>query len=111
MSRFHPTLDGHALALEHPQAPQRARHHAQSLASRLIADLWRALVAAGERVARARRLSHMQATLAQLDDATLRDIGLRRSEAQSVWAEAEGLAPLTRQNVVARRPYAAAPTP
>lgn len=115
MSSFNPTID--IDTRQHRRDPSRdhahrdARHHAQSLAAHLIAKVWRALLAAGERAARARRLSHMQATLAQLDDATLRDIGLRRSEVQSYWAEAEGLVPLTRRNVVARRLAGAAPTP
>jgi hypothetical protein len=49
--------------------------------------------------ARRRRLARMHAAIAALDDATLRDIGVQRSEVGSFWAEYEGLAPVTRQRL------------
>jgi len=52
---------------------------------RELADSWR--------YAAARREFH------SLDDATLRDLGMRRSEYDSYWAESHGLAEHTRKRV------------
>lgn len=54
-------------------------------ALRELADSWR--------YAAARREFH------SLDDATLRDLGMRRSEYDSYWAESHGLAERTRKRV------------
>lgn len=47
-----------------------------------------------------RRLAHESTALAQLDDATLRDIGLARCEVESIAAEAQGLVDRTRLRVL-----------
>lgn len=67
-----------------PRAWQLLRRRAQSLAH-------------GHRTARAR------AAFMALDERTLRDLGLVRSELSSVWAEAEGTAEATRQRLVRDR--------
>jgi uncharacterized protein YjiS (DUF1127 family) len=51
-----------------------------------------------EHIAR-HRLARMEAAVASLDDATLRDLGLHRAEITSFWAECEGLAAPTRQRL------------
>lgn len=51
------------------------------------------------RSARHRRQAMLRNALARLDDATLRDIGLHRSEIDSFWAECEGLASPSRQRL------------
>jgi len=48
---------------------------------------------------RARRLQRDAAAFQMLDGATLRDLGMSASEHASHWAEAEGLAPVTRERV------------
>jgi len=53
-------------------------------------------------IARRRRLARAQAEIDGLDDATLRDIGMRRSEAASYWAESERLAEQTRRRLLQR---------
>ena len=63
------------------------------LLARLLAKLytWR------ERLARRRRLAQWRKGLGELDDRTLRDIGVYPGEIASYWAEAEGLAQVTRR--------------
>ena len=53
-------------------------------------------------IARRRRLAHTRAVIAGLDDATLRDVGVHRSEAASYWAESERLAEQTRRRLLQR---------
>jgi uncharacterized protein YjiS (DUF1127 family) len=69
----------------------------------LVAGAWSHLRQAWQRwrAARAsqRRLAELQAAVAGLDDALLRDIGLHRCEASSYWAESEGLVPRTRRRL------------
>jgi hypothetical protein len=48
---------------------------------------------------RARRLRRDEADFQRIDAATLRDLGMSFSEHASHWAEAEGLAPQTRERV------------
>lgn len=48
---------------------------------------------------RARRLQRDAADFQRLDATTLRDLGMSSSEHASHWAEAEGLAPMTRERV------------
>lgn len=72
----------------------------------LYATAWwhilRAL-ASGLRAALAQRwVRAAPSTLHELDDRTLADIGLARSEIGSVEAEAQGQAPRTRRRIVAR---------
>jgi uncharacterized protein YjiS (DUF1127 family) len=62
--------------------------------------LWAALA---QRLARARQARHHAAArraLAQLDAATLRDIGIETSEIDSLLAEVEGRAPATRMRAL-----------
>jgi uncharacterized protein YjiS (DUF1127 family) len=75
-----------------------AAAHAPFIAAALCA-LQHAWQAWRERFARRRRLARMQAALAELDDATLRDLGVHRTEITSFWAECEGLAAPTRQRL------------
>jgi uncharacterized protein YjiS (DUF1127 family) len=63
---------------------------------------------AGWRAA-AQRTRHQRA-VGLLDDATLRDLGLRRSEIGSVLAEAAGEAELTRQRIASALQTAAGPS-
>lgn len=51
-------------------------------------------------IARRRRLAIARAEFAMLDDAALRDLGLRRAEFASYWAESEGLVEATRHRVL-----------
>lgn len=90
--------------------PGAARRHAQALAAALLARTWQPLCEAVAHVARRHRLARMQATLAALDEATLRDVGLQRNEAARYWAQAEGLAPpndprIVRRAAASHRPY------
>jgi uncharacterized protein YjiS (DUF1127 family) len=64
---------------------------AEALAQR-AADLWRAWRAH-------RKAAADERAFARLDDATLRDLGMRRSEYGSYWAEAYGEADHTRVRV------------
>lgn len=84
-----------------------ARRRAQALAARLLHRAWCTLRELPARLARRRRLARMHATLAALDEATLRDLGLARAEATTYWAEAEGLRPPRSPHVVVRRPWPA----
>lgn len=84
-----------------------ARAHAQALAARLLHRAWCALRDLPARLARRRRLARMHATLAAMDEATLRDLGLARAEAATYWAEAEGLRPARSPHVVVRRAWPA----
>jgi uncharacterized protein YjiS (DUF1127 family) len=82
------------------------RHPNRSLtgdsASRGLAALRDALRSLLEGIARRRRLARAQAEIDALDDATLRDIGIRRSEAASYWAESERLVEQTRTRLLQR---------
>jgi len=80
-----------------------ARRHAQEAAGTLFSAALRALRTALEHFRSRRRLAQMHATLAALDEATLRDIGLGRSEAGSYWAESEGQIEATRVRVISQR--------
>jgi uncharacterized protein YjiS (DUF1127 family) len=88
-----------------------ARGHAQARAGALLQRSWNALRSGLELLSRRHRLARMQATLAALDEATLRDVGLRRADAAAYWAQAEGLQPQRHPMVVRRgawdgyRPY------
>lgn len=86
--------------LAHPLGAA-ARSHVHALAGALLQGAWRALRRAASRFAQRRRLAQMQATLAALDDAKLRDVGLRRAEAAAYWAQAEGLRPPFHASVAA----------
>jgi len=70
-----------------PQLGRRASAAARSVLHEL-ADAWRHAAARREFEA--------------LDDATLRDLGMRRSEYDSYWAETHGLAEHTRKRVSGR---------
>lgn len=80
-----------------------ARGCAKARIAALLQRTWCALRAAASRVARRRRLARMHATLAAMDEATLRDLGLRRADAAAYWAESEGLRPARHPHVVVRR--------
>lgn len=45
------------------------------------------------------RRARWHAEFAAVDERTLRDLGISRDEIDSLWAEAEGLAPLTRLHI------------
>jgi uncharacterized protein YjiS (DUF1127 family) len=75
-----------------------AAAHAPFIAAAL-AGLGRAWQQLREGFARRRRLARMEAAIAGLDDATLRDLGVHRTEIASFWAEGEGLAAPTRQRL------------
>ena len=49
---------------------------------------------------RARRLRRDEADFRRIDAGTLRDLGMSPSEHVSFWAEAEGMAPLSRERVI-----------
>lgn len=89
-------------AFTHPLGTA-ARGRAQTRIAALLQRAWCALRAAAARVARRRRLASMHATLAAMDEATLRDLGLRRADAAAYWAESEGLRPARHAHVVVRR--------
>ena len=80
-----------------PQSVADQRRSARGLAG--LREVLRSLF---EGVARRRRLARDQAEIDGLDDATLRDIGMHRSEAASYWAESERLAEQTRMRLLQR---------
>ncbi len=63
--------------------------------------LFIALTALGEHIARA---LERETALDELDDRTLADIGVSRSEIGSIESESLGLSGLTRLRIVARQP-------
>lgn len=67
------------------------------------ANPWRTLAAA---VAAWRQRARQRAEFASLDDRTLRDLGLDRSEQSSILAESAGVTEATRRRVTARPPVA-----
>lgn len=71
-------------------AALRRRAHA-------LRDAWRRATAA---MARRRRLARSHSELAELDDATLRDLAMRRAEFASYWAESEGMVEATRSRIL-----------
>ena len=87
----------HHTALRHPN-----RSLTGAAASSGLAELREVLRSLFEGVARRRRLARVQAEIDGLDDATLRDIGVRRSEAASYWAESERLVEQTRVRLLQR---------
>lgn len=81
----------------HSSIPLPKVHPTSSDAFSLIADWWRERI---ERWRRARERAAHERLIDGLDDATLRDIGMARSEAASYWVESEGLASATRLRVL-----------
>lgn len=79
-----------------PGLPRALRAHAlKRLAARLLAlaaAVQAGLCAVAGRAARRNELH-------ELSDATLRDLGLTRSELDSCWAESEGMAEATRRRL------------
>jgi len=84
-------------ALRHPNRPLTS-----AAASTGLAGLREALRSLFEGIARRRRMARHQAAIDALDDDTLRDIGMHRSEAASYWAESERLAEQTRTRLLQR---------
>jgi uncharacterized protein YjiS (DUF1127 family) len=84
-------------ALRHPNRPLTS-----AAASAALAGLREVLRGLFEGIARRRRLARNQAEIDGLDDDTLRDIGMHRSEAASYWAESERLAEQTRTRLLQR---------
>jgi uncharacterized protein YjiS (DUF1127 family) len=81
-----------------------ATHQAAVHAQRQLADqIERALRSFAERLRQRREWIRTRDEIATLDAATLRDIGLHRSEADSVAAELHGLAGATRRRVLESR--------
>ena len=72
-------------------------------ASRLAAQYPAALTALGHALATAFRRAFLAGRQPGLDDATLRDLGLSRSELSSFDAEAEGRVEVTRRRIVTQR--------
>jgi len=87
----------HHIALRHTDGSLTG-----AAASSGLAALLEAVRSLLEGVARRRRLARVQAEIDGLDDATLRDIGVRRSEAASYWAESERLVEQTRVRLLRR---------
>jgi uncharacterized protein YjiS (DUF1127 family) len=87
----------HSTALRHPDRSLIGTEASSGLAT--LREVLRGLF---DGIARRRRLAHTLAAIDGLDDATLRDIGVRRSEAASYWAESEHLAEQTRRRLLQR---------
>jgi uncharacterized protein YjiS (DUF1127 family) len=84
-------------ALRHPNLPLTG-----AAASSGLADLRIALRSLIARLAQRYRQARAQAEIDGLDDDTLRDIGMHRSEAASYWAESERLVEQTRVRLLQR---------
>jgi uncharacterized protein YjiS (DUF1127 family) len=81
-------------------AVQSARHHAQR---QLLDQIEHAVKSFAERLRQRREAIATREQIAALDAATLRDLGMHRSEAGSIAAEAHGLALATRQRILDAR--------
>jgi uncharacterized protein YjiS (DUF1127 family) len=84
-------MDHHPIP--HPADPRQLTPRRGAGALRRVAALWRDVVGSWRSAIAASRIE-------PLDAATLRDLGITRCEIDSIRAEADGLAPLTRRRVM-----------
>jgi hypothetical protein len=94
-----PLLNRSAVAVAARRAEDGVRRVHQALASQIA----HAFATFAERLRQRRDWIATRDEIGTLDAATLRDLGMRRSEAGSLAAEAHGIAHATRQRVLGSR--------